>query len=443
MGQTVLFINWTTRGRDVEIDLPLMYFFEKVFGWRVEHASMFNLPRILSLKPDIVLMPNTTGGVRQVEISELVEQSGFPLFSHVSEGMFREENLDEFIWGAGCNKKRLCENLSMYWSDRCVKLAVSRYPELKNKILCSGAVGVDKYQFKESSKIQIPGYQRYIGFAAFDYHNIIQKKERFINENGIVAFNRLLRNLEKTNEILKNIIETNKDICFFLKSHPGDGEGKISLEFEGLEKYKNTLFVDKKASIFDVIASSDIWLSFNSSTNLEAWLLEKPTISLLTDPGFFSSEIIHGAVNCNNPSVINNYIKEFYLTNKIQDFEKKNKFRESMVHDYIGFDDGMNHVRYVKFVKDYLDNVQKLSKIPRWKVSLPLRVKAYLQHFLYSLSKGQYSLPVLYKWAEYYDVYDYNELDNKKALWYQDLEKFHQSNRKEIENILNCDPING
>ena len=65
---------------------------------------------------------------------------------------------------------------------------------------------------------------------------------------------------------------------FLLKSHPGDGFGKTSLEFEGLQEFPNVNFVKNSISIHDVIASSDLWMSFNSSTNLEAWLMNKPSL---------------------------------------------------------------------------------------------------------------------------------------------------------------------
>ena len=66
-----LFIGWSTQGRDFEIELPLMFYFEKKLNWQVKHVSMFNLPKILSYRPTVILMPNTTGGARQLEIARL------------------------------------------------------------------------------------------------------------------------------------------------------------------------------------------------------------------------------------------------------------------------------------------------------------------------------------------------------------------------------------
>ena len=127
----VLFLNWTSQGRDIEIDMPLMYFFEKILEWDVLHMSMFNLTKVVKTNPDLILMTNTTGGVRHVEVSQLIEASGFPFFSHVSEGMFREEEINEFVWGWGDDTRRLPETLSMLWSRWAYDMAIRYFPETK------------------------------------------------------------------------------------------------------------------------------------------------------------------------------------------------------------------------------------------------------------------------------------------------------------------------
>ena len=433
---TVLFINWTTRGRDIEIDLPLFYFCERVLGWEVKHVSMFNLPMILQTRPDLVLMPNTTGGARQVEIARLIRQSGIPLFSHVSEGMFREEDLEEFVWGAGKSEKILYEELCMYWSQRCVDLALNAYPELVDKLRLSGAVGFDKYSFLKVNKIKFKDFKKYIGFAGFDYHNLIQKKEVLITSVGLESFNILIETAKLTNEILTQLIIDNPDICFLLKSHPGDGPDKTSLEFIGLEKYENAYFVDKKTSILDVIGSSDIWLSYNSSTNLEAWLLKKPSISFLTNEKSFSSNLLYGAVNSSDYNRINQYIDEYYSSGKLIDFDEKINFRETAIKEYIGYADGLNHVRYMRELCDYLQKSLDIGLDRKWKVDWKIRLKAYSQHFLYSLSRGMFKTPFLKNWSEYYYIYDELELETKKNSWFQDLDVFHKVNEDAVAEIF-------
>jgi len=66
---TVLFLEWASKGRDFEIDLPLMYFFETVLGAKVEYKCIFDAWGIIRSKPDIIIMSNTTGGKVNVELS--------------------------------------------------------------------------------------------------------------------------------------------------------------------------------------------------------------------------------------------------------------------------------------------------------------------------------------------------------------------------------------
>jgi hypothetical protein len=35
--KTVLFIEWSNIGRDLEMHLPVMYFFEKILNWEVQY----------------------------------------------------------------------------------------------------------------------------------------------------------------------------------------------------------------------------------------------------------------------------------------------------------------------------------------------------------------------------------------------------------------------
>ena len=73
--------------------------------------------------------------------------------------MFRKQELDEFLWGWGKDEKRLSENLTTYWSERCRSMAIDKYPDLSEKIFVSGAIGYDKYQFKKPNKISDISYK--------------------------------------------------------------------------------------------------------------------------------------------------------------------------------------------------------------------------------------------------------------------------------------------
>ena len=434
--KTVLFLGWSTKGRDIEIDLPLMYFFEKILKWQVIHHTIFNLPKVLKTKPDLVLMTNSTGGFRQIEVSRLIENSGFPFFSHVSEGMFRESDIEEFVWGWGRNEKRMSENLSMLWSQKAYDMAVSNFPGTAKKFRISGGVGFDKYKILRKTKLNSGKYEKCIGYAAFDFHNIVSRKERYIENGEGDAFKQLMSLAVLARNILHHIVKNNPDILFFLKQHPGDGENCVSLEFQDISNYDNIRIVKSDVSIVDVISSSDIWLNINSSTNLEAWLMGKPSISFLTNEEGFSSDVINGSIIENDCRCIQNYIEEYYLSGCIQEFDQKKHIREKLISEYIGFSDGLNHVRYMSFLKPFIENSESgLLKTGSWKISLKWRIKCYLQHLLYLISKRKYKVPFVKKWAEYYDIYDAKELTSNKIKYYEDMHDFYKSNHGLINSL--------
>lgn len=434
----VLFIGWTTKGRDIDIDAPLMYFFEEILGWSVLHKTMLNLPEILKTNPDMVIMTNTTGGARQDEIARLVENSGFPFFSHVSEGMYREADIQEFVWGAGKGRKKLSETLSMIWSQRSYDLATLYYPAIKETLRVSGAIGFDKYKFLDKAKPKINNkFKKVIGYAAFDFLNI-QSNKNVRKVLGEDKHKRLMSEAPIANNILKNLITKNNDILFILKNHPGDGENSNALEFEGLLDYENVQLMDKNISIVDIINASDLWLNLNSSTNLEAWLMGKPSITFLTDKTNISSDVVYGSVMENDVSKIQHYIDELYETGSIQAFNSKQELRDQLISDYIGYSDGLNHVRYMSCIKDFVELIESGNTIKgKWKISLRWKVKAKIQHFLYAFSKGMYGVPFFKNWAHYYDVYNHVEFASAKNRYYLNMNKFYSNNRKKIEEVYN------
>ena len=46
--KTVLFIEWSNIGRDLEMHLPVMYFFEKILNWKVQYKNLEITKNILS-----------------------------------------------------------------------------------------------------------------------------------------------------------------------------------------------------------------------------------------------------------------------------------------------------------------------------------------------------------------------------------------------------------
>lgn len=430
-----LFIEWSSKGRDFEIDLPLMYFFEKVLKWEVKYVSIFNLPKVLSINPDLVIMSNTTGAGENLNISRLIEKSSIPLFSHVSEGMFREKDIEEFVYGWNKKEKRFSEILSTVWSRKSYDMSLKKIQNLVGFYKVSGAIGFDKYKIYGKEIIDTKIFKKVVVYAGFDFHNILNKKEKLIYRIGMLKFNQVVDWIELTKQILYNIIHNNQDILFLLKPHPGDGE-KLPKELEGLLNFKNIKIVDKDISIVSVIENSDILLNIDSSTNLEAWLLDKPSISFNTDESMFSSDVLYGSILENDFNKIQCYIDEYYKTGKIKAFEEKKELREKLISDYIGFSDGLNHVRFMSFLKPYIEKIEngELQK-GKWNIRFKTKVKGYIRHFLYSISKGRYDTPLFKRWAKQYDIFDDKQVEEQKRLRYPDFDRYYIEKQDKIDAI--------
>lgn len=54
-----------------------------------------------------MVITNTIGAIENFELARIIEKSNFLLFSHVSEGMFRESDIEEFVWDWGKQDKTL------------------------------------------------------------------------------------------------------------------------------------------------------------------------------------------------------------------------------------------------------------------------------------------------------------------------------------------------
>lgn len=123
-------------------------------------------------------------------------------------------------------------------------MALKAFPFISSTYRISGAVGFDKYKIYNNEKINLKNYKKIIGYAGFDFHNIINKKEHFISQLGEEKFNIILSWIHIANQILLNLIKNNQDILFLLKPHPDDGD-KFPLELKGVLDFKNVKIIEK------------------------------------------------------------------------------------------------------------------------------------------------------------------------------------------------------
>jgi hypothetical protein len=420
---TVLFIEWASSGRDFEIALPTMYFFEHILGWNVILKPIFDLPGIYKTKPDIIVMSNTTGAVSSFKMAKLINESGFYLFSHNSEGFIRENAVEEMVWGWNSDKI-LYENVCTYWSEKSYLLARKFYPEeVGGKGAFTGSILHDKYKLFSSEKKIKSNYKKIITYASFDFVNVLSKTPSG-KENPNAKYVKII------NGILSDLISQNPDVLFVGKKHPGDGVSD-SLEFKGLnDKFENFIIVSTEYSIFDLAKQSEVWLSFRSSTNLEAWLLETPTISFCEEEVFVTdSEFVTGSIQSIDSVKVSFYIQEILAGKKIPEYDEKEHIRKTYIKNLIEYSDGLNHVRFMSMIKPYIQDVESgKNKVGAWDVSTLDIIFSVIRHTVYKLFGNKYQVPFFRRYALFYGRYNKKEVHEQMKLRYADFSSFYEKN---------------
>jgi hypothetical protein len=155
----------------------------------------------------------------------------------------------------------------------------------------------------------------------------------------------------KVEAFLRELIETNPDILFILKRHPNETHPHITKESLNemirLQDLPNVLYVRDDETIHELIAISDIWTGFETTTAIEAWMLGKRTVLFNPEPDFNRDKAHKGSVIVRTPAEAQKTIDEFYKTVDIEAFHtpEKVQIRQEVIKETIGYDDGLNHVR--------------------------------------------------------------------------------------------------
>jgi len=434
----VLVPLWASSGRDFQMVMPVVYYLEKVKHYNVKIISVWDWYVVDKFKPDLVLFSATEGATNNLNFAKYLKSKGYPIVSLTSEGNYRESVIEIMLWG---NKdKILYEDKKFLWSQRCLNMVLKYYPELKQKIAVSGAVGFDRYRVysfmskKEFlEKYNKSKYHKVIGYACWGF-DLVRTEEEIKNITDRIMRNEIEKFKSRYGEnfsnylvaksnisnLLKETIKNNPDILFILKLHPGTLDDD-NTEIKGLD-FENVLVLKYEEEIADIINSCDIWTVFDSTTTFEAWLLNKSTIHLFP-PAFNkdASTDFKGSVIATDCKTLQNYIDEYYTSSKIKDFEDKKSARKKIVEQIIQWDDGLNHVRVGEEIVKMIE--RKEPKI--LKDSIPTRIKLFGIHLMKKYSKYLKNMGVLNKINfVFYQVSD-EDIQKFKKDYYPCLDNFH------------------
>lgn len=416
----VLNLEWDSKPSRDRVSATLVCNYLRLNGINVVEASVWNgLQTIYESKANLVFMTNTIGAKENLLAMKYAKKRGKLGMSLISEGNFQgdDEYQKEMIWGWNKNKI-LFEDIHMQWSERTRKLTLSIYPELEGKIKISGGVGFDNYQVSGKDNIKNRllekygknNYKKIIGVGCWDFGFFDREDTRYDTFKNLfdgVQKSRFLEDSVKFDKVLSEVVEANKDILFILKLHPGLQLGLKASGILNTSKLHNTLIIHNEEQIFECIQTSDIWIVYESTTALEAWLLKKMTC-LINPSGrdFPRDKINEGSPAYATAKELQKFIENYYLGKKNIEFDQRKSSRDEIIKNIIQWDDGLNHVRAGNLILDMLEKKQTSYDVKEEIKENLMRIK---QNIMWNIS------PILSRLGlKKYCVINKNDFDHKE-----------------------------
>jgi surface carbohydrate biosynthesis protein len=369
-------------GRDVEILIPLIYFAERELNCKVDFSFIWNIHDIYRKKPDLVLIANTIGSRLHHKVTRYAHDNGIKVFALISEGIFRTNGTFNYY---GYNEDRVFyQEYICHWSERTKLFFDKELPELGERNVTTGAVGFDRYTIydfisKEEylEKKGLQQFKKVIGYAGWAFGKIYNAQGRdelkAINKDVNARVRWMEEQMYKVEAMLRAAVEANPDVLFIMKRHPNEANPTITKENPNemirLRDYPNVLYITSNENLHDLISVSDLWVGFETTTAIEAWLMGKQTVFINPDPDFNRTSIYKGNPVLRNPEEFVGVIRSFYQDGVVPHFNdpEYQENREEIFRETIGFADGMNHLRAGYYLREVLNDIQpgegKQSKV--------------------------------------------------------------------------------
>lgn len=371
----------SNEGRDFHILLPIIYFLERFRNFKVEFKFVWQANCIYSNPPELVIVPNTRGNNMYYEIAKYAYDNNILVYHHDSEGNF--STMTDFDWwGYNLVKKFLCP-VQYAWNERVLRYVEHKYHFPPGTIKISGGVGFDRYHYlPDVNRNEIlkafnkEGYKKVVGYAGWAFGKLYNKE---FNDLPIVsawgeekARNWIETQRDFVREVLGFAIKNNPDVLFILKKHPRENfesDNRDSPnEMNVFLDYPNVLYLKNEVPIHELIQISDVWTSYESTSAMEAWLIGVPTLCIKNEQAleYKWSSIYEGSLLASTPEEFSNKLRRVLNGDKEADLlsmEQKQK-RHAILSDSIGFSDGLNHLRALKYFLPYLSK-KEMVKHPR------------------------------------------------------------------------------
>jgi len=418
--------------RDFYITFPVLHYIEHQMGYSVSFRFAWDAHTLYTDPPDMVLLPNARGHNMYFELSRYCFQSGIPHFVLDSEGNFIPDPLYDY-WGYNTDK-RFYYPIHLPWSERIRQFLLTYYPVTPEQVRVCGATGFDKYRYlhfpgreEVLTRLGKPGFKHVIGYAGWAFGKrytdqlpyvlgIIQKDVEWFEAQR-----------DQISSILRTAIEANPDILFILKKHPRENFESDTRdtpnEMNPLRNYANVVYLRNEEEIQDLIGISDLWLSFESTSAMEAWMMEVPTAFINPDPHFQRSPIWKGCHILPDYSALAGIIDEVVRKGNASAVASEDVLsrRAEVIRESIGFADGLNHLRAGRAIADSIHKMAEPVIRPR--------ISPYFLRLYLLLHVG--------KW--FFNRWLFSRLPKfKKTVWVFEERKLHVVNQKygELSQLL-------
>ncbi len=442
--------------RDYFLLLPIIYYLEKYEGFKISFEFIWDAHKIRKNPPDLVILPNVRGQLLYYEVAKYCHENAIPVYHNDSEGNFNTE-IDYDFWAYNASKKYYA-NYLFTWNRLVKKFLLDKYPLKEEEVKITGAVGFDKYQYlpkanreKLLKKYNKAHFKKVVGYAGWAFGKLFNPEINDvlsnINKPGEAGKIWLAEQRDQVEACLKSVIEKYPDILFILKKHPRENfesDFRDSRnEMNQLLHFPNVLYLKDEEEIQDLIGISDLWMAFESTSIMEAWLMQVPTLMINPDPNFHRVNLYKGSMLVHHKEALLNIFQEIFEANdssKLFANEILTK-RTEIIQDAIGYADGFNHLRCLFFLREGLQSTFNSKKKPKlnWRFLRLYGLLHFGKYFYhYSLFK---SIPKLKKTVWVFENYQLSEINHKKKLHYPYLDQFYQS--KDLDQQIKSQEIWG
>jgi len=393
----VLNLEWSSTPNRDRIVSTLVSNYLRHQGYTVHEGCVFNgFELIRKLKPKLFFINGAIGAKINFELVKFAKSRGIHVVSLSAEGNFTEDKnvgIGPFFWGWNHTKK-LVEDFNLVWSERVKRMILSEFPELKNRVRVSGGVGFDVYQITSKiakdeflAKYGKTDYKTVLGVGCWDFGTMYPEDYRhpeIVKRFSRDEIERFKKDRGLFNKIILQAVKNNPDVLFIFKEHPGRQLEYKSSAIEGIENYQNVLAFKREESVDKCINASDLWLIYESTTAMEAWLYGKNTFKLNpTGIDFKRNELHQGTPLLETYKELQNVLDNL-KAGKYKEF-KYSDIQKELVERIIQWTDGLNHVR----AGNEMIKLISCPKAPKSKIYL-----AWILHsFKNQIMKSKATLP--------------------------------------------------